>query len=241
MIKELKPLYSISPTDAGLIALLRKSLSSLNQTAVMRRWHSPLERRLISKHALYHFDLFNSPTFDAKAWVNFKFFHGIKGTKWDHVYRQSCETMTTRKDIDGPVDLRPRFPALLDPSTMAFLFEAKRELPSAPQEVNFWDDVIALPGRVIGSVARSMESERKVFGDGVRSSTMRATQPSKVTDEVQSAQALSHTGLALNSAARSSMNTAEFNGKTWDKVNWKQYLQPNTETEETEMPHVEDR
>jgi hypothetical protein len=86
-----------------------------------------------------------------------------------------------------------------------------------------------------------MESERKVVGEGVRSSTMRATQPSKVTDEVQSAQALSLTGLALKSAARSSMNTAEFNGKTWDKVNWKQYLQPNTETEETEMHQVEDR
>jgi hypothetical protein len=74
--KELMRLYFLSPAEAGLVSLLGKQFSGLDQHALTRRWLQIEARQLFVKHALVHFDLLNSPTFDAKLWSNVGFFHG---------------------------------------------------------------------------------------------------------------------------------------------------------------------
>lgn len=73
---ELMPLYFLSPAEAGLMTLLKKQFAVLNQCAAMRRWSQPEARHLFVRHALHHFDLLNSPTFDATFWKDVTFFHG---------------------------------------------------------------------------------------------------------------------------------------------------------------------
>jgi hypothetical protein len=56
---------------------------------------------MFMRHALAHFDLFNSSTFQAKHWIDSAFFHGAKNTKYDPDLGNNCTAplMKTRPGV----------------------------------------------------------------------------------------------------------------------------------------------
>jgi hypothetical protein len=80
---EVTRMQYLSDCDMSVLSSVQKQFSSLNLDAVQRRSKSYLERHLFHKHGLTHFDLLNSPTFDARVWRNAAFFHGVENTRFD--------------------------------------------------------------------------------------------------------------------------------------------------------------
>jgi hypothetical protein len=83
MKQELTMMSYLKPEGLGLISLAGRQFSELNLAAILQRQYSRLAQRMFTRHALAHFDLFNSPTFLAKHWLGSAFFHGAKNTKYD--------------------------------------------------------------------------------------------------------------------------------------------------------------
>jgi hypothetical protein len=83
MKQELTIMQYLNLEEVGLITLAGRQFSDLNLAAILQRQSSRLAKRIFTRHALAHFDLLNSPTFQAKYWLGSAFFHGAKNTKYD--------------------------------------------------------------------------------------------------------------------------------------------------------------
>jgi hypothetical protein len=108
MRQELYHLAALMPCEASIVAQGGRQFSEVKIHAIKRRRGSSLEHRLFLRHALTHFDLFNSPSFDARYWEGVAFFHGFKNTKYDPdnvptghsvevKIRNSAKPMSTRR------------------------------------------------------------------------------------------------------------------------------------------------
>jgi hypothetical protein len=86
MPQELTSMFTMGSAEAAMVALAGRQFSEVKKIAIARRPSSSLEHRLVMRHAITHFDLFNSETFDVHFWKGVAFFHGAKSTKDDPAY-----------------------------------------------------------------------------------------------------------------------------------------------------------
>jgi hypothetical protein len=101
MKQELTMMECLTPEGVGLISLAGRQFSDLNLAAILQRQYSRLAQRMFMRHALAHFDLFNSSSFQAKHWIDSAFFHGAKNTKYDPDLGNNCTAplMKTRPGV----------------------------------------------------------------------------------------------------------------------------------------------
>jgi hypothetical protein len=81
MRRELEVMTVLSFEEVLMAAVIRRQFSEFSEHAIYRRRASRVEHRLFMKHAVAHFHLFNSSTFDADKWKQIALFHGKKYIK----------------------------------------------------------------------------------------------------------------------------------------------------------------
>ncbi|KAE8838036.1 hypothetical protein PTNB73_03956 [Pyrenophora teres f. teres] len=115
MLQELLTLSTISPMELWRFALSRLPFTALNRQCCVKRRSSTITSRLFLRHVGYHFQLFNSPTFEATSWAQGAFFHGVKNTIWDpQMQDQKVKVLSVGSGgTRAKARVTRRFPALL--------------------------------------------------------------------------------------------------------------------------------
>jgi hypothetical protein len=144
-------------SEEAAIALLSRQYSESNTVALMRRGLSHTEHKLFMEHAFSHFELFNSPTYDAQKWTKTGFFHGPRNMKYDpDLLPVKSDVNTKRRANMKPLPKRRKH-KFMNMEHFAFFLGSFRDLPSAQppaEEINFLGKVFALRPYVSKTVSK---------------------------------------------------------------------------------------
>jgi hypothetical protein len=242
MQQELTMMVYLTPGEVALISLARRQFSDLNRLAMSRRRHSRLAQRIFTRHALGHFDLLNSPTFNAKHWIRSAFFHGAKNTKYDpnHNSKHAARPVTTRPRARPT--LKPRINRLFNLDNYKFTFLAE----STPFSEMPMQDMIKKMIWLLGKTDPLYNQVFPVRKHAIKSSANRQRKQKKAirksviklpdsTESLKKARedAAKHLIVAQPSIYSTGANdedarrAATIDGVTWVDVDWKVHLQPH--------------
>jgi hypothetical protein len=241
MQQELTRMVYLTPGEVALISLAGRQFSDLNRLAISRRRHSRLAQRIFTRHALDHFDLLNSTTFNAKHWIGSAFFHGAKNTKYDpnHNAKHATSPVTTRPRA-RPM-LKPRINRLFNLDNYKFTFLAEStpfsEMPMQDMiKKMIWllgktdplySQVFPVREHVIKSSANRRRKQKKAIRKSViklpdSTETLKKAREDAAKHLIVDQPSIYSTG-ANDEDAR---GAATIDGVTWVDVDWKVHLQP---------------
>ncbi|KAI2486576.1 hypothetical protein Ptr902_00709 [Pyrenophora tritici-repentis] len=159
MLQELLTLSAISPMELWRFALSRVPFTALNRQCSVKRRSSTIASRLFLRHVGHHFQLFNSPTFEATSWIQGAFFHGVKNTRWDPQL-QDCKAKVRLVGSRGKFVkawITRSFPALRNLDTFDFCFRVSNDCTQLPKEISFLGATFTFPEN-----ARTQQVERRL-------------------------------------------------------------------------------
>lgn len=134
-----------------MLAMMCKQFSDLDIRAAESRRKSRLAQQLFLRPSLTHFDLLNSPSFDATCWLGAAFFHGMPSIDFDTSPQPPTDASAVEGDsfasspvkaatiisgrnlVTPPPMRRHRGHLYLD--NFEFNFTFTKELPAATEQV----------------------------------------------------------------------------------------------------------
>jgi hypothetical protein len=230
MRQELTIFYALRPEEVGLVSLAQRQFSELEMQAISRRRSSRSARRIFIRHALTHFNLFNSSTFNANDWLDSAFFHGVENTKYDPHLGSTTHgfSLTTATGAGRKSKRRNKY--IFDMDNFIFTFRAVSIFTpqlSAKNEISFLGKTFALFSRLFPVPKRVINaSPAKQYKRESRNSKMWEKKAGKSQKYVAKDQKQTYfpscpKGIAISKAKSNSI----FEGVSWMKEDWKFYLQ----------------